>query len=143
MNRIDILLVDDSLADIELTLEYLEDSAMNATVHICRDGVDALRFLRRQTPHANAVTPDLVLLDLNMPRKGGAGVLAEIDADPALRRIPVVVLTSSQARADIALSYDLGANCYVAKPTDLDEFERVVRAIEVFWFTVAELPPAH
>jgi chemotaxis family two-component system response regulator Rcp1 len=109
---------------------------------VARDGVEALAFLRREGEWADAPRPDLVLLDLNLPRKDGRQVLEEMKTDPALRHIPVVVLTSSQAEQDIVRAYDLHANCYITKPVDLDQFITVVKSIEDFWFTVVKLPPA-
>ena len=104
------------------------------------DGVEAMAFLRREGAYADAPRPDLILLDLNLPRKDGRGVLAEVKQDPALQHIPVVVLTSSQAEQDIARAYELHANCYVTKPVDLDQFVKIVQSIEQFWFTVVKLP---
>lgn len=140
LRSIEILLVEDSPGDIRLTREALRDTKIANHLHIVNDGEAAMAFLRRQPPYENAPVPDLVLLDLNLPKKDGREVLAEVKGDPALRRIPVVVLTTSQAEQDIARSYDLHANCYVTKPVDLDQFVQIVLAIENFWFTIVKLP---
>jgi chemotaxis family two-component system response regulator Rcp1 len=137
---IEILLVEDSPADVDLTREALDDAKLHNNLHVVTDGVEALEFLRREGSYADAPRPDLVLLDLNLPKKDGREVLAEIKADPILRRIPVVILTTSQAEQDILKSYDLHANCYVTKPVDLDQFVTVVRSIENFWLVIAKLP---
>ncbi|HEX8454763.1 MAG TPA: response regulator [Longimicrobium sp.] len=137
---IEVLLVEDNPGDVRLTREALKEGKVSNNLHVAPDGVEALAFLRREGPHAGAVQPDLILLDLNLPRKGGREVLEEIKSDPALRHIPVVILTSSQAEQDIARAYDLHANCYISKPVDLDQFINVVRSIEDFWFTVVKLP---
>ena len=137
---IDILLVEDNPGDVELTREALHDSKVHMRLSVVHDGVEALRFLRREGVHAGAPRPDLILLDLNLPRKDGRGVLAEVKADPELRQIPVVILTSSQAEQDILKAYELHANCYVTKPVDLDQFITIVRSIEHFWFTIVKLP---
>jgi two-component system response regulator len=137
---IEILLVEDNPGDVELTREALHDSKVHMHLSVVNDGVEALAFLRRQTRYADAPRPDLILLDLNLPRKDGRGVLAEIKADPELRQIPVVILTSSQAEQDILRAYELHANCYVTKPVDLDQFITIVRSIEQFWFTIVKLP---
>jgi CheY-like chemotaxis protein len=137
---IEILLVEDSPADVDLTREALEDAKVHNNLHVASDGVEALAFLRREGRYLDAPHPDLILLDLNLPRKDGREVLAEIKADPRLRRIPVVVLTTSEAEQDILQSYDLHANCYVTKPVDLDAFMHVVRSIEDFWLAIVRLP---
>jgi chemotaxis family two-component system response regulator Rcp1 len=137
---IEILLVEDSPADVDLTREALEDTKVHNNLSIVSDGVEALTFLRREGEYADAPHPDLILLDLNLPKKDGREVLAEIKADPRLRRIPVVVLTTSEADQDILRSYDLHANCYVTKPVDLDAFVEVVRSIEDFWLAIVKLP---
>lgn len=139
---VEILLVEDNPADVDLTKETLEFAKLRNRLHAVNDGVEALAFLRRQPPFENAVRPDLILLDLNLPRKDGREVLQELKVDPTLRTIPVVVLTSSDAEKDVIKSYDLGANCYITKPVDLDQFADVVRCIEDFWFIVVKLPPA-
>jgi CheY-like chemotaxis protein len=136
-----ILLVEDSMADIELTLEALEDAKFANTVEVVRDGAEALQHLHRRGDHADAERPDLVILDLNLPKRSGLEVLADMRADDTLRRIPVAVLTTSQAEADVVASYDLGANCYLTKPVDVGQFLRVVRSIDDFWFGVVRLPP--
>jgi CheY-like chemotaxis protein len=137
---IEVLLVEDNPGDVRLTREALKEGRVHNNLHVAPDGVEALAFLRREGRHAGAVCPDLILLDLNLPRKGGREVLAEIKGDPALRHIPVVILTSSSAEQDIARAYDLHANCYISKPVDLDQFIKVVKSIEDFWFTVVKLP---
>ena len=135
-----LLLVEDNPGDVRLTREALRESKLNIRLHHVPDGVEAMRFLRRERPHEAAPLPDLVLLDLNLPRKDGREVLAEIKADEALRQVPVVILTSSEAEQDIARAYELHANCYVTKPVDLDQFITIVRSIEHFWFTIVKLP---
>jgi chemotaxis family two-component system response regulator Rcp1 len=137
---IEVLLVEDNPGDVRLTREALKEGKTHVRLSVVHDGEEALAFLRRQGPHAAAPRPDLILLDLNLPRKGGREVLAAVKADCQLRRIPVVVLTSSQAEQDILASYDLNANCYITKPVDLDQFIGVVRSIEDFWLTVVKLP---
>lgn len=139
---IEILLVEDNPADVELTRETLEDAKIYNRLHVVSDGVEAMQYLRREGKYRDAIRPDLILLDLNLPRKDGREVLLELKNDPALRAIPVVVLTSSDAEKDVLRSYDLGANCYVTKPVDLDQFGKVVRSIEDFWFMVVKLPPS-
>ncbi|NVJ06195.1 response regulator [Myxococcus sp. AM001] len=138
---IEILLVEDNPGDVRLTIEAFKEGKVSNHLSVARDGVEALAFLRRQGAYANAVRPDLILLDLNLPRKDGREVLAEIKVDPALRRIPVVVLTTSKAEEDILRTYDLHANCYIAKPVDLEQFIFVVRSIDDFWLSVVRLPP--
>jgi CheY-like chemotaxis protein len=138
---VEVLLVEDNPGDVRLTREALKEGKIRNNLHVARDGVEALAFLRRQGEHAGAPRPDLILLDLNLPRKDGREVLTEIKEDASLRQIPVVVLTSSQAEEDIVRAYDLHANCYISKPVDLDQFINVVRSIEDFWFTVVKLPP--
>ncbi|WP_434346335.1 response regulator [Myxococcus virescens] len=138
---IEILLVEDNPGDVRLTIEALKEGKVRNRLSVARDGVEALAFLRRQGAYADAALPDLILLDLNLPRKDGREVLAEIKVDPALRRIPVVVLTTSKAEEDILRTYDLHANCYIAKPVDLEQFISVVRSIDDFWLSVVRLPP--
>lgn len=138
---IEILLVEDNPGDVRLTIEALKEGKVRNRLSVARDGVEALAFLRREGPHANAARPDLILLDLNLPRKDGREVLAEIKEDTSLRRIPVVVLTTSKAEEDILRTYDLHANCYIAKPVDLEQFISVVRSIDDFWLSVVRLPP--
>jgi two-component system, chemotaxis family, response regulator Rcp1 len=138
---IEILLVEDNPGDVELTREALHDGKIHMNLSVVNDGVEALAFLRREGTYAGSPRPDLILLDLNLPKKDGRAVLAEIKEDRVLRNIPVVILTSSQAEQDIVRAYDLHANCYVTKPVDLDQFITIVRSIEQFWFTVVKLPP--
>jgi len=138
---IEILLVEDNPGDVRLTQEALKEGKVINRLAVAHDGVEALEFLRHEGKHAHAPRPDLILLDLNLPKKDGREVVAEIKNDPDLRRIPVVILTSSQAERDIVKTYDLGANCYVTKPVDLDQFLAVIRSIEKFWLTVVKLPP--
>ncbi|HEU0298396.1 MAG TPA: response regulator [Longimicrobium sp.] len=138
---IEVLLVEDNPGDVRLTREALKEGKVHNNLSVVQDGVEALAFLRREGPHAAAPRPDVVLLDLNLPRKDGREVLAEIKADPALRTIPVVILTSSEAERDIVRAYALHANCYITKPVDLDQFITVVKSIEDFWFTIVKLPP--
>ncbi|NOK04057.1 MULTISPECIES: response regulator [Myxococcus] len=138
---IEILLVEDNPGDVRLTIEALKEGKVRNRLSVARDGVEALAFLRRQGAYADAARPDLILLDLNLPRKDGREVLAEIKVDPNLRRIPVVVLTTSKAEEDVLRTYDLHANCYIAKPVDLEQFISVVRSIDDFWLSVVRLPP--
>ena len=140
MREIQILMVEDSEPDAILTREMLKTAKVANFVNIVQDGVEAMEYLRRQGKYADACRPDLILLDLNLPRMDGRQVLAEIKADPDLRRIPVVVLTSSSAEADIAKSYANQANCYIVKPVDLEGLMKVVKSIEQFWVTVVMLP---
>lgn len=137
---IDILLVEDSPTDVLMTREALEFSKVMNRLFTVEDGVQAMEFLRRKGKYAEVPRPDLVLLDLNLPRKGGREVLAEIKADPALKSIPVVILSTSKADEDIAKSYDLHANCYVAKPVEFYKFAEVIQSIREFWFGVVSLP---
>ncbi len=136
-----ILLVDDNPGDVRLAREALKEGKVHNRLYVVSDGLAALAFLRQRDPYANMPQPGLILLDLNMPRKGGLEVLAEIKADPALQRIPVVILTSSEAEEDIARAYDLHANCYVTKPMSLERLAAALRLIEGFWFTIVRLPP--
>ncbi len=138
---IEILLVEDNPGDVRLTREAMRDAKVRNIMRIVTDGVEALAFLRRQGQYADAPRPDVILLDLNLPKKDGREVLAEIKADPNLRRIPVVILTTSEAEEDILKAYDLHANAYVAKPVDLDRFITVVKSIEDFWLEIVKLPP--
>lgn len=139
--RIDMLLVEDDVGDVELTKEGLLAAKMMVNLHVVDDGEKALRFLRRELPYGEAVRPDIILLDLNMPRKNGQETLREIKADSRLRSIPVVVLTTSEAESDIVKCYDLGANCYITKPLGFEAFTKVVGMIEEFWFTIVKMPP--
>lgn len=141
MEPVEILLVEDNPGDIRLTQVALKDSKVLNRLHVVRDGVEAMAFLRRQGQYANAVRPDMVLLDLNLPRKDGREVLTEIKADDNLKRIPVVVLTTSSADEDILRSYNLHANCYITKPVDLNSFVIIIKSIEHFWFQIVRLPP--
>ena len=137
---IEILLVEDNPGDVRLTLEVMKDARVRNHMSMVKDGVEALAFLRREGDFADAPRPDLILLDLNLPKKDGREVLADIKADPTLRRIPVVVLTVSKDEEDILKSYDLYANCYVTKPINMEQFIAVVRSIEDFWLTIVKLP---
>lgn len=138
---IEILLVEDNPADIRLTQEALREGKVRNNLSIVRDGVEAITFLRKQAPFEEAPHPDLILLDLNLPRRDGREVLSEVKADPVLKRIPVVVLTTSKSEEDVLKSYNLHANCYVTKPVDLEQFISVVRTIDEFWLAVVKLPP--
>ena len=138
---IDILLVEDNPGDVRLTREALKEGKVLNTLHVVGDGIEALEFLRHEGPYAKVPHPDIILLDLNLPRMDGRELLAEIKSDPDLRRIPVVILTTSKAEEDIIKSYDLHANCYITKPVDLDQFIKVVKSVEEFWFTIVKLPP--
>lgn len=138
---IEILLVEDNPGDVRLTKEALKEAKVGNNLHVAEDGVEAMRFLRRDGEFATAPRPDLILLDLNLPKKDGREVLEEIKADDTLKTIPVVVLTTSHAEEDVVRSYNLHANCYVTKPVDLDQFIRIVRSIEDFWLTIVRLPP--
>ncbi|HEU4340293.1 MAG TPA: response regulator [Candidatus Binatia bacterium] len=137
---IQVLLVEDNPGDVRLTMEALKEGKLLNQVAVVGDGVEALSFLRREGKYLRAPQPDLILLDLNLPKKDGREVLAEIKTDPTLRRIPVVVLTTSSAEEDILKTYDLHANCYITKPVDLEQFMRVVKSIEQFWVSVVRLP---
>lgn len=139
-DAVHVLLVEDNPADAELTRETLEQSKMHVVMSVAGDGAAALDHLHRRGPHATAARPDLILLDLNLPGIGGPEVLAEIKRTEALRSIPVVVLTSSDAEIDVAKTYQLGASCYVTKPVGLAAFQSIVRSIDEFWLTVVKLP---
>ena len=136
-----ILLVEDNPGDVRLTEEAFSEGNIRNTLHVATDGVEALDFLHRRGEHAAAPRPDVILLDLNLPRKNGDEVLAEIDDDPDLSRIPVIVLTSSEAEEDVAKSYELQANAYLTKPVDPDEFIETIRSFQTFWLEVVRLPP--
>ena len=138
---VEILMVEDNPRDARLAVEALKDSKVRNNLHHVEDGVTAMRFLYRQAEYAQAPRPDLILLDLNLPRKDGREVLAEVKGDPKLRHIPVVIMTTSEAERDLLKMYGLHANAYVVKPIDLDRFVEVVQAIEGFWFTIVKLPP--
>ncbi len=137
---IDVLLVEDNPGDVRLTREALKEGKVWSTLHVVEDGEAALAFVRQQGSYTNAPRPDLILLDLNLPRKDGREVLALLKADENLKRIPVVILTTSQAEEDIVRAYNLNANCYITKPVDFDQFIKVVRAVEEFWLTIVKLP---
>lgn len=137
---VEILLVEDSPGDVRLTKEALKEGKVLNNLHVVGDGVEALAFLRKEGSYKNAVRPDLILLDLNLPKKDGREVLEEIKSDPVLKRIPVVILTTSNAEKDILKSYELHANCYVTKPVDFEQFITVVKSVEDFWLTVVKLP---
>lgn len=139
--HIEILLIEDSPADILLTREAFEQNKILNTLHVAEDGVQAMDFLHKRGAYASVPRPDLILLDLNLPRKNGREVLAEIKADSELRKIPIVVLTTSSADEDILRAYDLNANCYVVKPVGFDNFMQAVQSIRHFWFSVVTLPP--
>ena len=139
-NSVNILLVEDNPGDVRLTKEAFKEAKVNNNLHIVSDGVEALDFLRRKGKYIGAPRPEIILLDLNMPKKNGREVLAEIKADPDLTRIPVLVLTISQAEEDILKSYNLHANCYIQKPADINKFIDVVKSIEGFWLTIVKLP---
>jgi chemotaxis family two-component system response regulator Rcp1 len=135
-----ILLVEDNPGDVRLTKEALKEAKVRNSLSVVEDGVAAMNFLRCEGEYADVERPDLILLDLNLPKKDGREVLEEIKRDPALKRIPIVVLTTSRAEQDILQSYDLHANCYVTKPVDLDQFINIVKSIEDFWLTIVRLP---
>jgi len=137
---IDILLVEDNEGDARLAKEALKEAKVANTLHWVEDGEEAMKFLHKEGPYVDVPRPHVILLDLNLPKKDGREVLAEIKKDEDLRRIPVVILTASEAESDIMKTYDLHANCYITKPIDLDQFLKVVRAIEGFWLTILKLP---
>jgi len=138
---VDILLVEDSAGDVRLTKEAFKESKLRNNLYVVGDGEEAMSFLRREGQYADAFRPDLMLLDLNLPKKDGREVLAEVKSDDNLKRIPVVILTVSKAEEDIMKSYNLHANCYITKPIDMEQFIKVVKSIEEFWFTIVKLPP--
>jgi CheY-like chemotaxis protein len=138
---IEILMVEDNPGDARLTQEALKESKVMNNLHHARDGVEAMEFLLREGKHKSAPIPDIILLDLNLPRKDGREVLAELKTLPRLKNIPVVVLTTSDAEQDIVMSYNLHANCYITKPVDLDKFIDIIRGIENFWLSIVKLPP--
>jgi CheY-like chemotaxis protein len=137
---IEILLVEDNAPDVRLTKEALKEGKVRNNLAVVSDGVEALDYLYRRGSYADVTRPDIILLDLNLPRKDGREVLAEIKADPSLRRIPIVVLTTSSAEEDVIKTYDLHVNCYITKPVDMEQFVSVVKAIDSFWFEVVRLP---
>ena len=138
---IEILLVEDSAGDVRLVKEALKENKFLNNLYVARDGVEAMKFLHQEGKYADAVRPDLILLDLNLPKKDGREVLAEVKGDEDLKRIPVVIMTVSEAEEDILKTYNLHANCYITKPIDLGQFIKVVRSIESFWLTIVKLPP--
>jgi len=140
---IEILLVEDNPGDVRLTIEALKEAKVRNHMHTVGDGVEAMAFLRREGKYADAPRPELILLDLNLPKMDGREVLAAVKDDPDLKRIPVVIRTISKAEEDVFKTYNLHANCYVTKPVDLEQFLTVVRSIEDFWLTVVKLPPNH
>jgi len=137
---VEVLLVEDNPGDVRLTQEALKDGRVMVNLTVAADGVEAMQLLRREGTHSDQRRPDLILLDLNLPKKNGREVLEEIKADEELKRIPVIVMTTSKAEQDIHKAYNLNANCYITKPVDLDEFLNVVRSIEDFWLTIVTLP---
>ena len=138
---IEILLVEDNPADVRLTTEALKEEKIYNNLYVASDGVEAIAFLRREGKFVKAVRPDLILLDLNLPKKDGREVLEEIKSDDDLKTIPVVVLTVSKSEEDILKSYNLHANCYITKPVDLNQFMKVIRSVQEFWLTIVKLPP--
>jgi CheY-like chemotaxis protein len=138
---IDILLVEDTLSDVRLVQEVLKDVKLRNTLYVVNDGVEAMEFLRKQGKYSTVPRPDIVLLDLNMPRMSGREVLKEVKEDEDLKRIPIIVMTVSTAEADILKSYNLHANCYLTKPVDMNEFVKMVKTLQDFWFTIVKLPP--
>jgi two-component system, chemotaxis family, response regulator Rcp1 len=137
---INILLVEDNLADIRLTREVFKEGKIKNTINVVMDGEDALFYLRKSGKYKEAETPDLVLLDLNLPKKDGVEVLKEIKSDDSLKLLPVIILTTSDAERDILITYSLHANCYIMKPVDLKQFDNVIRSVENFWLTIVKLP---
>jgi len=140
-DKVEILLVEDSLGDVWLTVEALKESNLTSKVNVVPDGVEAMAFLRKEGAYKDVPRPDIILLDLNLPKKDGREVLQEIKADRDLRRIPVLILTTSSSEPDIIETYNLHANCYITKPFDLEQFNVVVKAIEHYWFSTVTLPP--
>jgi chemotaxis family two-component system response regulator Rcp1 len=138
---VEILLIEDNPGDVRLTLEAFKEGKVRNKIYVVNDGVEALAFLRREGKYADMPRPDVILLDLNLPRKDGREVLGEIKKDPNLSRIPVVILTTSQAEQDVLQTYNLHANCYITKPVELEQFMTVVKSIEIFWLNVVKLPP--
>jgi CheY-like chemotaxis protein len=141
VNPIEILLVEDNQADVRLTREALKEEKMHVNLCVVGDGVEAMQFLRKEGKFEKAIRPDLILLDLNLPKKDGRQVLKEIKTDENLRTIPVVILTVSKAEEDVLKTYNLHANCYITKPLDLNQFSKVVKSIKEFWMTIVKLPP--
>ena len=138
---VEILMVEDNPGDVRLAVEAFKERKIHNNLYVARDGEEALAFLRREGDHGSSPRPDLILLDLNLPKVSGHEVLEQIKKDPELRRIPVVILTTSKAEEDIVRTYDHYANCYITKPVDLEKFIEVVKSIEGFWFTIVRLPP--
>lgn len=137
---IEILLVEDNPADVRLAQEAFKESKVCNNLHVAEDGIEALAFLRKEGKYANAPCPDLILFDLNLPKKDGREVLAEIKSDKSLQHIPLLVLTTSRVEEDVLNTYNMHANCYITKPVDMEQFLEVVRTIEEFWFTIVKLP---
>ncbi len=138
---IELLMVEDNLGDARLTMEALKDAKVHNVIHHVEDGIEAMDFLHKQGKYADVNQPDIILLDLNLPRKDGREVLEEIKTDPKLKQIPVIIMTISQAAEDIIQSYNLYANCYITKPINLDQFMKVIKSLEDFWLTIVKLPP--
>lgn len=141
VETIDILLVEDNLGDVRLTKEALKDAKVLNEVYVVQDGVEAMQFLHKKGSFSSVPQPDLILLDLNLPKKDGREVLAEIKQDPKLKHIPVVILTTSKADEDIIKTYNLHANAYITKPVDLNRFIEIIHTLEEFWFSIVKLPP--
>lgn len=141
MESIEILLVEDNPGDVRLTQEALNDTKLKNNLHVVMDGAEAIAFLRNEGRYAEAPRPDIILLDLNLPKKDGREVLEDIKSDDRLKRIPVVILTTSEDEKDVLVSYNLHANCYITKPVDLNRFIDIVKSIENFWFSIVKLPP--
>jgi CheY-like chemotaxis protein len=137
---VEILLVEDNPGDVRLTMEALKEDKLHNRLHVVGDGIEALAWLRQEGPYADSPRPDIILLDLNLPKKDGREVLSEVKADEELRRIPVVVLTTSRAEEDVLRAYNYNANCYITKPVDLEQFIKVVKSIQNFWLTIVKLP---
>ncbi len=140
MSPIEILLVEDNPGDVRLTQEALKEGKVNNALNVVEDGLEAMNYLQRKAPYENATRPDMILLDLNLPKMNGREVLAEIKADEDLKSIPVIILTTSDAEEDIVKTYSLHANCYIRKPVDLSQFIKVIKIIEEFWLTIVKLP---
>ena len=141
LRQIEILLVEDNPGDVRLIQEAMKEFKVRNRLHVVSDGEAAIAFMRQRSPYENAPRPDLVLLDLNLPKRNGQSVLQEIKNDPGLCHIPVVILTSSRTEEDILRSYQLHANCFITKPVDIEQFIKVVKSIENFWLTIVKLPP--
>ena len=140
LKPIQVLMVEDNPDDVELTIQAINGWKVKNKVHVAKDGVEGLTFLNKEGEYTQAPTPDLILLDLNMPRMDGREFLEQIKADPQHRKIPVVILTTSELEEDVAKAYDLHANCYISKPVDLEQFSKVVKAVDQFWFSIVKLP---